>query len=230
MFLKSGAVFIADAHYHNGLRVELAEFLRRLEAPQIFLMGDIFDLLVGGVSSTYKDNKVLIELINQLATKSEVVYLEGNHDFNLSRLFPAVALFPISRQPLIIQAQHKRVALAHGDNFIGGKYGLYTSVIRNPWVIKLLGVTDINGWLYKKIQNYNARKNLCRKIENFSTLACRRAALYEADIIIEGHYHQNTKIACGSKTYINLPSFACTKEVLIYEDGEFRVLKREHLL
>ena len=229
MFLKSGAVFIADAHYQKGVREELLDFLVKLQAPQIFLMGDIFDLLVGGIATTYEENLDLIKAINSLSKRSEVVYLEGNHDFNLQELFPTVAVFPLWKQPLVLQAQHKKVALAHGDNFIGGKYGWYASVIRHPWTIKLLGVTDINGWLYKKIQSYNARKNLCRKMENFSTLACKRASLYESDIVIEGHYHQNTEIACGAKTYINLPSFACTKEVLVYSEKKFRVSKSERL-
>ncbi|EAH5875068.1 UDP-2,3-diacylglucosamine diphosphatase, partial [Campylobacter coli] len=48
-------------------------------------MGDIFDLLIGEISATHEFAKPYIKLLEELALKMEIIYLEGNHDFNLAR-------------------------------------------------------------------------------------------------------------------------------------------------
>lgn len=102
--LKPGALLIADAHYSDQ-RPKLIELLQSVydgntTASQLILMGDIFDLLFGPIALTYERNKEAIEIINAIAMKIEVLYLEGNHDFLLKRYFPEIYLVPLSSQPL----------------------------------------------------------------------------------------------------------------------------------
>ncbi|EAI9968245.1 UDP-2,3-diacylglucosamine diphosphatase, partial [Campylobacter jejuni] len=85
---------MADAH-ENEQRKEFWEFLQTLKkgkisTPQLILMGDIFDLLIGEISATHEFAKPYIELLEELALKIEIIYLEGNHDFNLSCFFKRV--------------------------------------------------------------------------------------------------------------------------------------------
>lgn len=47
--LKQEAIFIADSHYNKYNRIELLELLQTCSAPQIVLLGDIFDFLCGQV-------------------------------------------------------------------------------------------------------------------------------------------------------------------------------------
>ncbi len=185
-------------------------------------MGDIFDLLVGGVSATIEENRELIELIDSLGC--EVYYLEGNHDFLLGNLFKKCRTIPREAQPLIVQADGKRVALAHGDNFIGGLYSLYIATIQRRWVISVLELLNVGGWISKRIQRYNASKSLCKKISGFEEIAKERLGLYDADIVIEGHYHQESFYTFDGRTYINLPSYGCDQRVLRY-DGEFSFVR-----
>ncbi len=219
--LENGAIFIADAHYHPYLREELLEFLHKVEAPQLFFMGDIFDLLVGRVSHTIKANEEAIALLHSLSQKSECYYLEGNHDFLLQDIFPSMKVISRYEQPLIVKAKEKRVALAHGDIFIGGWYKRYIDLLHKSAIIATLDFCNFYGWISKKIQRYNASKNLCKKIENFKEKAQKRLSYYDANIVIEGHYHQRVDLKFGKKRYINLPAFGCSGEFLRYSDGEF---------
>ncbi|EAL5650272.1 UDP-2,3-diacylglucosamine diphosphatase, partial [Campylobacter lari] len=89
--IKENAVFIADAH-ENENRRGFWEFLQALkndeiQTTQLFLMGDIFDLLIYEIKATHKFAMPYIELLEELAKKIEIIYLEGNHDFNLARFF-----------------------------------------------------------------------------------------------------------------------------------------------
>ena len=219
--LKNGAIFVADVHYHKGVREEFEELIERLQAPQIFLVGDIFDLLVGKVSYTLQENQDMIQKLQNLAIKSECYYLEGNHDFLLQDVFPQMKVVSRFEQPLFLQANHKLIALAHGDIYIDGLYKRYIQMLHKDFVIETLNFCDIGGWISTSIQRYNASKNLCKAIEDFAAIVKKRLSFYDAEIVIEGHFHQRMMADFDKRRYINLPSFACTKEVLLFKDGEF---------
>jgi len=96
--IKDGAIFVADVHF-NPNRDEFLKFLYEikngnLQTPQLFLMGDIFDFLAGEIEYFKIQNREVIELINQLSTTTQIFYFEGNHDYNLSKLFPNAKVFP----------------------------------------------------------------------------------------------------------------------------------------
>ena len=219
--LESGALFIADAHYQKGVREELEALIDRLlqeSPPQLFLMGDIFDLLVGDIPSTINMNEPLVEKLQKLSNSCECHYFEGNHDFNLSEIFPKMRVYPRQAQPAIFLAGSKRVALSHGDLFVDKSYDRYIDTIRKKWVLKILNLLDVGGWIVKWIQRYNASKNLCQTIENFEKIIAQKKRHYpDVDLIVEGHFHQNY----FSQSYINLPSYACGKEVVLFDGKTF---------
>ena len=140
--IKNRAIFIADAHESEN-RDDFFKFLKKIEnkeitTPQLFLMGDMFDLLVGKVEYGVKKRKKYIELIDKIALHVEVIYFEGNHDFNLDVVFKNVQVIPIEKQPIEARLEDETlVFLSHGDSFEGFGYGLYTSLIRSNIVIKI---------------------------------------------------------------------------------------------
>ncbi len=205
--LKEGAVFIADAHYPNHKREEFLDFLNsiylgKIYATQLILMGDIFDLLVGNSSYLKNRFKDEIALLENIASKIEVIYLEGNHDFYLKPIFNRVKIFPIDKQPLYMKYSNLVVALSHGDNILMPlKYKIYTRLIRNPLILKIL--PDL---IAKYKLKSMSKKRICKDIPNFENRVKDIKKYYKADIIIEGHYHQD-KIY---DNYYALPSFACS--------------------
>ena len=225
MKLKDGAIFISDSHY-NDERVILEEILmaintNKIQTTQLFLMGDMFDFLSEDISYFKNKNEPIIELINNLSNNIEIIYFEGNHDFNLSELFQDIYVIPRENQPLKIKENNKYFALSHGDIFTPKGYNIYTNIIRSSFVLNLLNLFDINSWLSKKIEKDLKSKDICKKQKNFDNFIEKRIDLYDTDIVIEGHFHQGLI----SDKYINLPSLCCSKEYMIYKDGTFSFLK-----
>ena len=130
--LQEGAIFIADAHYPNHKKEEFLAFLsaikeERIKTSQLILMGDIFDLLLEQSSFLKNLFEKEIALINDIAKKIEVIYLEGNHDFNLASIFVNAKVVPLQKQPLLLQNNNKIYALSHGDKFaMSFSYKIFT--------------------------------------------------------------------------------------------------------
>ena len=140
--LLEGAYIISDAHYSHQ-RVELLSLIediarKKLQVTQLILMGDIFDALFGEIPYTQNENSKIIQLINQISLEIEVIYLEGNHDFNLSKVFPNSKIIPFSQQPFSCSFKNQSVSLAHGDFDVGFLYKLYTLVVRSSVVLYFL--------------------------------------------------------------------------------------------
>jgi len=225
--IENGAIFVADAH-EDSQREGLYAFLKKIDTkelstPQLFLMGDMFDLLVGKVEHGVKKYKKYIDLIEKITLHVEVFYFEGNHDFALSNLFENVKVIPIQLQPMKFMLEDNTlVYLSHGDKYSGFVHGAYTRLIRSPLLLKILNFIDKrnNNYISKKIESDQLRKKLCSKIENFEDIIRTKIPKYnpvQNSYIVEGHYHQNYMFRQNSVNYINLPSFACNQSYFIVE-------------
>ncbi len=217
--LKDGAIFVADVHYHLGVREEFEKFLREFEANQLVLMGDIFDLLVGEVEYTIKQNQKIIDLLNDLSQKIPIIYMEGNHDFQLKKLFPNILICSFEDQPLLCSYHGKIVALSHGDKYSEKKYDLYTKLIRNKIILKILNKLDKHSSyaISKKILQSQINKRFCKKRDNFKLFAKQKLKNYDIthnrfDLICEGHHHIDREFLFGTRKYKFFASFACKSD------------------
>lgn len=226
--IKSGAIFIADAHENGENRKDFKRFLQQIESKQIkteqlFLMGDMFDFLAGGVKYAMEKYKNEIEIIEKIAQNIEVFYFEGNHDFNLQKVFRHAKTLSIKGQPLLFLNSDLKIVLSHGDLFGGFWYGVYTKFIRSPLTLFLGNLIDINGWISRKILQSQHSKKLCRAIDNFEQKITAKIERYkEGDFIVEGHYHQNKTFSVKDKKYTNFASFACKKVYYVFDDLKFK--------
>ena len=211
--LKEDAIFIADSHY-NKQRIEFKKILddiltNQIKTSQLFLMGDMFDFLCAEVSYFKTINQNIINTINQLSLDIEIIYLEGNHDFNLKDLFPNCTVVKRQNQPLILEYKEKYIAISHGDIFTPTSYNIFTAIMRNRYFLKLLNLFDIKNNISKYFENKLIKKDICHDFKDFDKFAQNRLDLYkkydDISLIIEGHYHQGKEY----KQYINIPSLAC---------------------
>ena len=226
--VKSGAIFIADSH-ENENRENFWHFLCALKSgeiktPQLFLMGDMFDFLAGECEFFVKFYERYVRAIDELGEKMEIYYFEGNHDFNLARLFKNVKAYPIGAQPVKFASEcGQSVLIAHGDIFLPFVAKFALRFLRVKIFLKTMNFFDkfLNFRLSKRILNKLKRKILDYKIPNFKNLAeakmRRYNAFYEADVVIEGHYHQGKQYTIGKQKYINVPSFACEQSYFVVE-------------
>lgn len=224
--LEIGAIFIADSHYNEN-RTELLDFLEELSAPQLVLMGDIFDFLCGEVDYWIQKNQKLIDLINKLSQTTQIIFLEGNHDYNLEKLFPEAIIVPRQRQPLIVNVNSKKYALSHGDIFTPFGYNLYTAIIRNSFFLQFVNFIDLDYTINKKIDSWLLKKNICSNIEDFESFAKKRLSLYaqyEVDAVVEGHFHQGKKY----KNYINIPSYECCSQSYGIIDEQYQIIWKHY--
>ena len=220
--LQEGALLLGDAHYSH-IRPQLLQLIeaiasKKLQIPQLILMGDILDALFGSVTFTLNENREIVELIGKITEDIEVIYLEGNHDFNLKNIFPLAEVFTLKNQPVIAEYLGRRVAFAHGDFDGAFGYRLYSSIIRNPLVLKVLNAIDvkIENKIIKSIDSYLGKKDDCKEFIGFKEyLLLRGLERYGCDYFIEGHYHQNKSYTFKQFTYINLSAFACNQRYFI---------------
>ena len=224
--IHEDAIFIADAHFHPHDPRAFALLEKWIEnpPPQVFLMGDIFHLLIGHIPTSLKAHRDLLELLHTLSLKTEVFYFEGNHDFALPQsLLPRIKLYPRILQPAPFRFQDKHIFLAHGDIFISKAYSLYIRTLNHPFTLTLLRLLDYLtlGILYKSIAKKILKKPI-KTLHNTHNFAQNRLALYrhyarhlypaplEFDCVIEGHFH--TTIHTSS--YLAIPSYHCHQKSL----------------
>lgn len=187
-------------------------------------MGDIFDLLIGEISATHNFAKPYIELLEELTDKMEIIYLEGNHDFNLAPFFSKVKIFNLEKQALILHTSKDKKCefyLAHGDIFLNPFLEFVLRLLRNHYLLCFLNVLNFIGFnvISKSILKQQKQKNLFKKIKNFELLARKRYEKFKANgaWVIEGHYHQNLLLNEKNTKYFNLASFAYERSFFIVE-------------
>ncbi|MDQ1263868.1 MAG: UDP-2,3-diacylglucosamine hydrolase [Campylobacterota bacterium] len=220
--IKEGAFVVADAHYSHK-RPELLDFLKAIysgefKPTQLFFMGDIFDALFGEVPYTHNENKEAIEILNALSKEMEIFYFEGNHDFNLSKIFPNIKIFPINSQPARFLYGSKKILLAHGDIENRLLYRAYTALIRNRYFLHFLATIDflLKHTILKKLDAYLSQKKDCKEFIGFESFIANRLALkYECDYFVEGHFHQNKMVLLQKYRYFNLGAFACNQRYFV---------------
>ncbi len=220
--IKEGALFISDAH-DNAKRKGFYQFLKEIQTsktkpPQLFFMGDMFDLLVGEIEHTVKQYQETINLINELSYEIEIIYFEGNHDFNLKKLFPQVKVIPITKQPKLFIFKNNIISLCHGDIYEDEHYLRYTKIIRNHTLLNLLNLFNksFNNFISKKILLKQEQKYICKKQSFFYSFIKQKLQKYDIgdskiNFVCEGHHHQNEEFVFGSLRYKNFSSFACDK-------------------
>ena len=233
--IKEGAYIISDAHY-SSFRPELSDFIReiyskKLRPTQLFLFGDIFDALFGSISHTMHENEEMLTMINEISQDIEIIYLEGNHDFNLKSVFPNTKVFTIAQQPVQARYKDKNVLIAHGDFGEDLGYKIYTSVIRNRFLLPVFNVINnlFGNFVLKKLDAYLSKKEDCNEFTGFRKyIASRLENKFDCDYFIEGHFHQNKIINFDNFIYINLAAFACNQRYFIVESSKEKSFLREN--
>jgi len=218
--IEEGALFVADSHYpHHGddfLKLLQKIDNNEIQVPQLFLMGDNFDLLFGYNDYIQTFSKEALVLLQKLSQKMEIHYVEGNHDFCLSPIFPNIHVYSRKMQPVYFQMRDRRVAISHGDRFVTGfGYDLYSTILRNKMTLRILKPFEkliIDHRMHKLSQ-----KHICCEYVGFEKRVKAILRHYqEADLVIEGHFHQSKIIG----KYVSLPSLACQNQIGIAKNGK----------
>lgn len=203
------AWFLSDIHLktmqerNSDILLRFLRFLLKNNPSEthLFLLGDIFDLWIGGHRVFVKKFQPLVEAVRDLKQAgAQVTYIEGNHDVHIHSFWQKKLGVNVFVEAQYFEINDRVVRVEHGDliNLDDKAYLRYRSLIRHP-LIKPLG-TLIPGKLWDEIGNYAARKSRARsqvyRIRNEESLvkmirhhAHRAFAEKPFDLIVSGHMH-----------------------------------------
>ena len=229
--LRDGAIFVADAHYPrcDGSLISILRHIQKSpnRYQQLFLAGDIFDLLFGYSPYCYEKNREAVDLLHAVSTETETIYIEGNHDFALENLFDNILTVPRQKQPLLLDSEYGTVAVSHGDRFETGLlYDIYSAAIRSKLLIR--GLAFLHRQAIDTIVGNLKKKDICRRFDGFEEKIQRILSHYPEDIpmVIEGHFHRAEIIG----RYVSLPSLACQKQLALFENGKMRFVNIDEFI
>lgn len=202
------AWFVSDIHISSPEDPRLARlegFLRaRLEdqTTHIFLVGDIFDLWVGGDEFFARRYEGVVSTVRDLRSRGvNVIYFEGNHDLHLQRVWSEKLGCDVETGPRYFDLGNFRVRVEHGDQMNPDDTGyLFLRKVLRTSAIEKLAETLPGSWI-QAIGNSMSRSS--RKWTSSSIKARNEAAIHEMvrkhareayavepfDLIVSGHVH-----------------------------------------
>ena len=246
--LQKDAVFIADSHFKRGDTALLESFSRLPSGVQVFLMGDVFHLLVGCLKSSRDENEELISALAALSLTNQIILLEGNHDFGLKGNCENVGckanlrIYPHKSQPIVLRNWRDEVCiLAHGDLWISPFYGIYRWILDSKPLMFFFRLLDSlsRGWLYALVSRRVSRRLIASfafyRSDSVDFMGARlgkykrrvigaliqnnHARDRDSFCIIEGHFHLGASLQRDNICYIALPSSYFTKGHCVLQVG-----------
>ena len=208
--IRCRAAWVSDLHM--GTRMFQAALflalLKRLRCAELYLNGDIFDVLEwNNFAQTHVD--VVQKLLRKARKGTKVTCLPGNHDIDIWELlrhwfgkrpkFRAGKNIVIAREVTHTMGDGRKMMVLHGDRFDAalkiprwlerlGNRAYYFSMWLDRYVNRVRSgfgfpPVDIASFLKK------LTKRALQHIANFETLVADYAREHEADIINCGHIH-----------------------------------------
>jgi UDP-2,3-diacylglucosamine hydrolase len=171
------------------------------EPCRLILLGDIFDLWVGGHNYFAKKYAPLMAALKSLKEKNfEIIYFEGNHDVHIKNYFTKKLGIKVVQQAQLIFFDQFVVRCEHGDliNTKDLAYLKYKKTLHHPWVKPLAQIVPGRLWDYigSRASQKSRQKSTNHQIENSAELIkmIREHALLQYqiqpfDMIVTGHMH-----------------------------------------
>lgn len=241
---------ISDVHVSHSKDSNfdlLMEFLTNsfvVKSDYIFLLGDIFDLMVGNHKQYLVEFEYFFQTIAKLTQQGcHVIYVEGNHDLHLTRLWAkAVEMFSINPSNLHLERKEYSLTLldgsvlylCHGDEIEDNpKYLKYKNFIHS----KTMELIADFFMPYRVLEHFGRKASQTSRQSNqtkYSTqthqveirdysrkMAKRKLEVIKAQVLICGHSHYKDFIEFDHGLYINNGFAPESKTFIYYENSQF---------
>ena len=206
---------------------------------EVFLLGDIFDLLIGP-HKEYKDIfKFFFERIDELISNGvKVHYFEGNHDFHLEKLLQSHGV-QVHKEPYVCEYFGKKVLFCHGDEIELGNlsYKIYKNFIQSrplnivanyvmPFkVLNLIGENASKKSRKRNKNRYGNPQDNIRIRDSFRLAAKKAQEKYQVDIVFCGHSHFKDDYQWDNKRYLNCGYLPHTKNFIKFSNDSIDFIK-----
>ncbi len=231
-------IFLADAHLLDPADdnyKRLLTFLRQQRGTirNLVMLGDIFEFWLGYRHTVFAPFVPLLEELRlQRESGTELIFVEGNHDFHLGRYFSETLKCRILPDGGALELDGKRVFIAHGDlvNPADRGYRLLRSFLRCRLSRLLLPLVPPDwAWGVSRWASHQSsrRKKASQRylpeelLQNFARE--RFAEGYDAVLI--GHFHIPLYRQLDGKLLICLGDWIEQDSYAVFENGAF-ALKR----
>ena len=216
--ISARTLFLSDLHlgFRHARARELNEFLARVEAGCIVLVGDIVDALSLAQRAFWspEHTRVVRTLLARQRAGTRLIYIPGNHDASLAVLAQMLqGQLEVHREWVHRTARGARLLVLHGDQFDG-------AVSCPPWLTRL-GDKLLSGSIGLSHLINNARRTLgqpywplterlklgigisARYIRQFEEVAAGHARSQGYDGVVCGHIHRANLCQIGGTLYAN---------------------------
>lgn len=238
------AAFLSDLHIGaGGFRADAClALLKSIECDDLYLVGDIFDLLAMHHGIEWNDDvsAVIRRLLKMARDGTMIHYLTGNHDEALRQLTP---LSLGDRIELVDETVHttklgQRLMVIHGDkfDFVVGHMRWLTHIGAHlyDWLLKANGALHtVRTWLgFRRYWSLSAclkskAKQAVSFVRDFEAAACRYARDNDCTGVICGHIH-TPKLAVNTELGVLYANCGDLVESLSYlaetEDGTLQLI------
>ncbi len=230
-------IFIADAHLadpdsENYRR--LLDFLERQggNIRTLYLLGDIFEFWIGYRSVVFAPYVPLLETLRRLRLHgTDIVYVEGNHDFRMGPYFTEVLGCRVLADGGPVEIDGRKVFIAHGDlvNPADRGYRLLRRVLRSkPMRWLMAAIPPDLTWSIAHLSSRQSKKTHAGKKVRWNPreLLAEHARQRFAEghrVVITGHFHQALLEKSEAGTFIALGDWIEQYSYAVYEGGEFRL-------
>jgi UDP-2,3-diacylglucosamine hydrolase len=229
-------IFIADSHL-KGLddpnQKTLCAFLDGLDqVDRLIILGDLFEFWTGFNDVVYYHYFPVLTRLFALREKgTEIIYMEGNHDFFMGPFFTEVLGAEVHGDSLELDLDGNRFLLAHGDTVDKNiRYRFWRAVSRSVLFRALYRalppslVWKAAGFLSKKSRIYHER---ALNIEaHHRTFAYRRIREgFDGVILAHTHIARLEKQEAEGRPgiFANPGSWMDGSTYLVYEGGELKL-------
>ena len=225
------AVFLSDAHIRDHRDPNLPPLLDFLDTlpgriDRLYIVGDLFDTWFAFPRTVYTVYAPLLGALYRVRRGgARIVYMAGNHDFELGPFFTDVLEAEIHQTDLVVEEDGRRAYVAHGDmvNPADRKYRLLRRTIRSA-PARWLGRHLPSGLVWHIAQSMTHRftgEEIARRMpmkDIFAEFGARKLAA-GFDAVILGHLHIPAFEERGGKTYVNLGDWVTARTWLEWTDG-----------
>jgi UDP-2,3-diacylglucosamine pyrophosphatase LpxH len=236
------SIFISDTHLGTrGCRSDfLADFLRRVSAQNLFLVGDIIDGWRLRKSWYWDENHddVLRQILRHARGGTKVTYIPGNHDEMFRSWLPVgvdISGIRLCREAEHITADGKRLLIIHGDEFdnvvryakflaLLGDWAYTTALVVNRWfnaARRRLGLPywSLSAWLKRQV------KEAVKAIDRFEFALAAEARRRGFDGVVCGHIHHAEMREVDGIMYMNDGDWVESCTALVeHHDGRMELI------